>query len=127
MTHSSPVETMQALDTPTLRQVRKDALVVLQALRRGRGGWSPHPVVRQWSGYEDALVAYINAAVSELILRKARGVFEKLPHKVHYKRPWWWTSQAVWALCKHPHQQMWPRGSRFPGKYVLISKGAMVL
>lgn len=134
MTHASPSKTMQSLDTQTLKKVRSDALVVLKALRRGRGGWAPHPVVRQWSGYENALVVYINAAIRECNLRHVRGGPHEplpIPGKVLLS-PWWYKHSTVhkesffvWKGSKP--QTIWPRGLRFPGHFTTIEPDATIL
>jgi hypothetical protein len=48
----------QALDDRRLGKQRVEALQVLRALTRPVYGWKSHPVVLQWEGYEEALVAY---------------------------------------------------------------------
>jgi hypothetical protein len=47
-----------ALDDRRLGKQRVEALQVLRALTRPVYGWKSHPVVLQWKGYEEALVAY---------------------------------------------------------------------
>lgn len=48
----------RALDRVRLGKQRVEALQVLNALGREKGGWVNHPAVRMWRGYEDALKLY---------------------------------------------------------------------
>ncbi|MEQ4207224.1 MSMEG_6728 family protein [Actinopolymorpha sp. B17G11] len=48
----------RVLDRRRLGKQRVEALQVLRGLTRAGYGWRHHPVVRMWTGYEEALVRY---------------------------------------------------------------------
>ena len=48
----------EVLDARRLGKQRVEVLQILRALTRERYGWQAHPVVRMWSGHEEALGAY---------------------------------------------------------------------
>jgi hypothetical protein len=50
-------ESAKVLDYRRLGKQRVEVLQLLKALREG-GGWSNHPAVKMWRGYENALVSY---------------------------------------------------------------------
>lgn len=50
-------ETAQILDYRRLGKQRVETLQILNALKNGNG-WSNHPAVKMWRGYEVALIAY---------------------------------------------------------------------
>lgn len=48
----------QTLDRMRLGKQRVETLQILKTLTGASSGWSTHPAVRMWEGYEDALLAY---------------------------------------------------------------------
>jgi hypothetical protein len=66
----------RCLDDRRLGKQRVEALQILNALRRGHGGWIHHPAVLMWSGYEDALRLYMNSCIREWI---SRGFVNRMP------------------------------------------------
>lgn len=137
---------VRCLDTITLKQTLKDAVVLLRALRRGKAGWATHPVCRSWSGYEDALIRYGNAVVRECILRGIKTTIELEPEKPSFEGPWWFTSPAHqhhhrallmkarpsfyakkgWSSTKL-YAEYYPRGKRHKGQFVIVERGSTVL
>jgi hypothetical protein len=59
------------LDRARLGKQRVECLQILKACFLWTKGWSNHPAVRMWRGYEDALYHYHHAVVSEW--RDVRG------------------------------------------------------
>lgn len=60
------------LDYRRLGKQRVEAYQILKTLKLG-GGWSNHPAVKMWRGYEDALGLYMNTMISEWIMRGYRN------------------------------------------------------
>jgi hypothetical protein len=57
-----------ALDRKRLGKQRVEVLQIFNALKRG-GGWSNHPAVNMWRGFEDALLLYGREMCREWISR----------------------------------------------------------
>ncbi len=57
-------QSMRVLDASRLgNQIWREGITLL------RGRWQNHPASRMWVGYSDALAAYLNAGVQELLHR----------------------------------------------------------
>lgn len=65
-------ESAKILDYRRLGKQRVEAFQILKALRDG-GGWSNHPAVKMWRGYETALQRYMNRMIDEWIARGYRN------------------------------------------------------
>ncbi len=77
------------LDRQRLGKQRVEAYQILRAITV-ETGWSRHPIVRMWTGYEDALKLYSNAIVEEWIRRGYRNsmeVYSIILPSIEY--PWW--------------------------------------
>ena len=61
---------LACLDRLRLGKQRVEAYQILRILQGEQNGWSRHPAVLMWKGYEDALTCYYNEA---LLLWQARG------------------------------------------------------
>ena len=59
----------QVLDYRRLGKQRVEALQVYKALTVENYGWSNHPIVKMWKGYENALIEYKNIMIQEWIDR----------------------------------------------------------
>lgn len=59
----------RVLDDRRLGKQRVEALQILNALGRERGGWVNHPAVRMWRGFEPALKLYAIAICDEWAAR----------------------------------------------------------
>ncbi len=73
-----------------LGKQRVECLQILNALRRGTGGWIHHPATRMWRGYEDCLCLYASIICTEW---KFRGMEDNLLRKFKHPRygltpPW---------------------------------------
>lgn len=80
--------TARCLDDRRLGRQRVEALQILNAIVR-QNGWRHHPAVKMWTGYEDALRAYMNAMIKEWTRRGYRNsmAIEDVPSE--YALPWW--------------------------------------
>ena len=59
----------QVLDYRRLGKQRVEALQIYKALTVENYGWSNHPIVKMWQGYENALLEYKNIMIQEWIDR----------------------------------------------------------
>jgi len=66
------------LDYKRLGKQRVEARQILNALQKG-GGWSHHPAVTMWRGYEEALTEYGNIMIEEWIRRGYQNNMEIIP------------------------------------------------
>jgi hypothetical protein len=53
------------LDYRRLGKQRPEAMQILNAINDPNNGWHNHPVVRMWTGYEEALKLYCNIMIIE--------------------------------------------------------------
>lgn len=77
------------LDRQRLGKQRVEAHQIIRAITLG-SGWSNHPIVKMWTGFENALKLYANVMVEEWIRRGYRNRMELhdlTGLKVSY--PWW--------------------------------------
>jgi hypothetical protein len=61
----------------------------MRAIAHG-GGWSNHPIIKMWLGFENALKLYSNVMVEEWISRGYRNtmeIYDLTGLKISY--PWW--------------------------------------
>lgn len=118
--YSSFKMSARSLDCKRLGKQRVEALQILQCLKRG-GGWSNHPAVKMWRGYENALVEYGLAICYEWVRRgyKDTCFIKILSHYNHKKKdlypPWrgsrkFHTSHRSNLIRKNPehYKPMWP-------------------
>jgi hypothetical protein len=81
----------KALDYRRLGKQRVEAMQILDALKRRKGGWVNHPAVRMWRGYEDALKQYQRAMILEWMIR---GYVNNMAIPAYVPKrnillPWW--------------------------------------
>ena len=82
-------KTAAVLDRQRLGTQRVEAYQIIRAIARG-GGWSNHPIIKMWMGFESALKLYSNVMVEEWISRGYRNTMEIYALnglKISY--PWW--------------------------------------
>lgn len=85
-------ETATVLDQQRLGKQRVEAYQVLNVITTPNyvGGWSNHPAVHMWRGYEDALRLYLNAMLVEW---EDRGFQNNMVHydlsQTQVVFPWW--------------------------------------
>ena len=87
--YKSIQKSMKCLDYKRLGKQRVEAMQILKALNDVNYGWRNHPCVKMWSGYEDALKAYMNASIVEWIDRGYNNTMLIVDHKEDYKNPSW--------------------------------------
>jgi len=77
------------LDRQRLGKQRIEAYQILRTIKFGNG-WSHHPIVKMWAGFENALKLYSNSIVTEWIGRGYRNNLEiyKLTG-CEIALPWW--------------------------------------
>jgi hypothetical protein len=63
--YASFEQTAQVLDNRRCCKQRVEAWQIYQTLTGQKSGWSNHPAVKMWKGYENALLAYYNAMLAE--------------------------------------------------------------
>jgi len=84
---------VRCLDYRRLGKQRVEAHQILKALERHRsnkrGGWTNHPAVIMWEGYEDALTLYMNAAIREWMKRGYNNTMELAPVATDSEMPSW--------------------------------------
>ena len=87
-------KTAECLDFRRLGKQRVEAKQILNCLldnsEKSSKGWSNHPAVKMWSGYEEALKLYHNTMISEWIHRGYKNnmpMFEIDESNVEYP-PW---------------------------------------
>ena len=88
-------KTAKVLDYRRLGKQRVEARQILGAISKV-GGWSSHPAVRMWRGYEAALIFYSNVMIQEWVLRGNRNTMEILEHGI-VKLPSWVGDSAFHA------------------------------
>ena len=67
--YASFTESARVLDYRRLGKQRVEAYQILLTLKNDRKGWSNHPAVLMWKGYEHALVAYTISMCREWLSR----------------------------------------------------------
>ena len=73
--YSDFVNISKVLDYKRLGKQRVEARQILNTILNG-GGWSNHPAIKMWRGYENALILYSNIMIKEWILRGYRNTME---------------------------------------------------
>jgi hypothetical protein len=78
------------LDYRRLGKQRCEALQILNALQ-GKNGWSHHPAVKMWRGYEIALHLYKDCMIREWIDRGYKNNMELTGPRMlsRAELPWW--------------------------------------
>lgn len=81
--------TARCLDPKRLGRQRVEAYQILRTLSGISMGWSRHPAVRMWSGFELALSAYMNEMIAEWIRRGYRNNMFTIALPPEYPVPPW--------------------------------------
>ncbi len=111
------LKTAQVLDYRRLGRQRVEAYQILRTLSGISDGWSNHPAVRMWSGYELALSAYMNSMIREWSRRGYKNRMFLVELSEHYPCPPWLGDPEFHAahrsnlLRKDPdyYRKYWPR------------------
>lgn len=90
--YSDFTKTAVALDYRRLGKQRVECKQIYMALTTPEYGWQNHPAVKQWKGYESALVRYAIAICQEWRKRGYKDAqlnyFMALPHESTEMPPW---------------------------------------
>ncbi len=78
----------EVLDYRRLGKQRVECKQILQALQGG-GGWSKHPAVAMWRGYERSLEDYQAACIAEWVRRGYNNTMTAIVRSRASKAPWW--------------------------------------
>ena len=110
------VKTAQVLDYRRLGRQRVEAYQILRTLSGISEGWSNHPAVRMWKGYELALSAYMNAMIREWVCRGYKNrmllveLSEPYPFPPWLGKPEFHAAHRSNLLRKNPeyYRKYWP-------------------
>jgi len=78
-----------SLDYRRLGKQRVEAMQILNAIQK-KNGWSNHPIVSMWRGYENALKFYCNTMISEWKRRGYNNTMKLYDIKGKIEFPKWW-------------------------------------
>lgn len=81
------VESAKVLDYRRLGKQRVEAMQILTALSKG-SGWSNHPAIKMWRGFEPALIVYKTACIDEWISRGYRNSMQIIRSESFELPPW---------------------------------------
>jgi hypothetical protein len=77
------------LDSKRLGKQRVEAYQIIRSISVG-DGWSHHPIVKMWTGFENALKLYSNSIVKEWVKRGYRNNMEIYNlNGCGIDLPWW--------------------------------------
>ncbi len=79
------------LDNARLGKQRVEGRQIVDTLCNKKSGWSNHPIVRSWRGYETALKYYVNCIIDEWVARGNNNDLDKyvIDDMSTVIRPWW--------------------------------------
>lgn len=84
------IDSFKVLDYKRLGKQRVEAMQILNVLlNKTSTGWSNHPAIKMWVGYEEALKEYANLCINEWTSRGYKNTMEfyNVGNSVEY--PWW--------------------------------------
>ena len=85
--HTDFKKVAKVLDYRRLGKQRVEAVQILNAIH-AKSGWSNHPAVLMWIGFEEALKEYCNTMIFEWIFRGYKNTM-KLFETNNVIYPWW--------------------------------------
>ena len=77
----------RVLDYRRLGNQRNEALQIYNTIKYG-GGWSQHPAVAMWRGWESSLAAYHNVMIDEWVALGYKNTMRKLRGAKMITPPW---------------------------------------
>ena len=89
-------QTVKCLDWRRLGKQRVECKQILNAINRGKGGWSNHPATRMWKGYQNGLTFYMNSCIKEWIRRGYNNTMDIVEVK-NIIMPNWFGDEAFHA------------------------------
>ena len=87
------VKSVQILDNKRLGKQRVEAMTILNTLEGRSSGWSNHPAVKMWKGYEDVLALYMNLCIIEWRRRGFRNNMKLCNRKLDLRYPKWFGNE----------------------------------
>ena len=100
------LESLVALDDKRLAAMRRESLIMFNAITENKKGWRNHPITVMFRNNLNALAAYFNYAQTEWL---GRGFVNNLPFlsikdegrgATDFLVPWWWG----WRALHESHQ-----------------------
>jgi len=83
----------QSLDSKRLGKQRSEAKIILNTLYGKSAGWSFHPAVRMWTGFEKALESYFDVISMEWINRGYMHNMCLYNNKTPFEYPPWFGNE----------------------------------
>ena len=80
---------LQSLDYRRLGKQRVEAMQIHNTITGESNGWSNHPIVKMWRGYENALALYHNIAIEEWVKRGYNNNMKKKIVRGKVEYPSW--------------------------------------
>lgn len=90
-------DSAKVLDYRRLGKQRVEAMQILNVLTGLSKGWSSHPAVKMWKGYEDALAFYMNVCIQEWIYRGYNNTMKIYSLPSSFSLPPWIGNSAFHA------------------------------
>jgi hypothetical protein len=91
-------KSVQTLDWRRLGKQRVEAMQILNVLLGSRkNGWRNHPIVKMWTGYEDALCLYMNHCIEEWVGRGYKNTMQFVATPVEIEYPKWFGDKEFHA------------------------------
>ena len=91
-------KSVSCLDYRRLGKQRVEAYQILRSLTDESYGWKNHPAVKMWDGYEQALILYMNACISEWVnVRGYKNSMKCLNTVSNAEFPPWFGDEAIHA------------------------------
>jgi len=84
-------KSVKVLDSKRLGKQRVECLQIINILegKQTSRGWTNHPALKMWAGYEDALKDYANICIVEWISRGFKNTMSLYYVPKSYIEPWW--------------------------------------
>ena len=82
-------KSLVCLDYRRAGKQRVEAMQIYNTITGKSNGWSSHPIVKMWRGYERALALYHNIAIDEWISRGYNNNMEKIVIRGKIVYPKW--------------------------------------
>ncbi|MDD3149598.1 MAG: MSMEG_6728 family protein [Candidatus Gastranaerophilales bacterium] len=97
MPYANFYKSLNCLDYKRLGKQRSEAYIILKNITGNFDGWSHHPTIKMWSGYDDALRLYMNMCIKLWIKRGYKNNMAlnlpKFKRKKRIKLPPWFGNE----------------------------------
>ena len=81
-------DSARCLDYRRLGKQRVEARQIYNAIKT-KGGWSNHPAIKMWTGYENALMEYSNVIIKEWVRRGFKNTMALVDVCGEVRNPSW--------------------------------------